>query len=333
MGVEPSPLDLRIHTLCLRTLLGISACLLSACGGSYGGGGATRATLTINIAPMAISVGQSATITWNSNGASCTASGDWTGAKAGSGSEMVSPAAPGSYTYSMTCSGGGYGESTQVSVTLTVNTRRAAGLWNGEACCIDASTFRVSGVTNDAGDFRFMLLDTHFVGKAGEAPAAYATNRAGLAGQRKADAPVFALLDITPRVAVREWVRTHGPDGHAVDFSIPYESSFERASSVADLHGSYTSHLGTGYTLTITIDSTGQVIGNDTNGCRLDGRASARSAAVNAYDLLLGVSACGSSDGRYAGEAALIGDGTGNVSTLFLSTSNAESAIGWQLGR
>ncbi len=144
---------------------------------------------------------------------------------------------------------------------------------------------------------------------------------------------MFALLDITPRVAVRQWVRSPGPKSQPLDFSIPYDRAFEHETHDSDLAGSYTSHLGTGYTLTITIDGAGQVVGADTNGCRLDGRAANGQPAVNAFDLMLNVSSCGRSNGRYAGKAALVDDDTGKASGLFVSTSNADSAIGWQLTR
>ncbi|MGQ0428742.1 MAG: hypothetical protein ACT4UQ_02260 [Gammaproteobacteria bacterium] len=285
----------------------MSASLVSGCSGyGGGGGGGTPATLNLSISPTTITVGQNATITWSSNGTGCTASGAWTGAKAGSGNEQVSPSAPGTYTYSLSCRGGIYGESDQRSVVLTVNPTMMAGLWIGEACCVGASSFRVGGVTNDAGDYRFMLLDTHFVGQRDGAPAAYAISRSSLAGGRKTDAPAFAVRDILP-------------------------GAFVRSSGIAHLAGSYTSHLGTGYTLTITIDDTGLVIGSDTNGCRLDGRASIRNPAINGYDVVLDVSACGDRNGRYAGVAAVVSDATGDKAGLFLSASNAEFAIGWQL--
>lgn len=317
----------------VRAALAFGTILLFGCGGYGGGNGSTPATLSISVNPTTITVGQSATITWNSNGGTCTASGAWTGAKAASGSEQVTPAAAGTYTYSLRCGGGGYGESDVGSATLTVNAMRAAGLWMGEACCVDANAFRVSGMTSEAGDYRFLLLGSHFVGRAGEAPAAYATSRSSLAGQRLADAPTFALLDITPRVAVRQWLRSAGPKGQPVDFSVPYDRAFERATSNADLAGSYTSHLGTGYTLTLTIDGAGQVTGADTNGCRLDGRAANGLPAVNTFDLVLDVSSCGRSNGRYSGKAALIDDDTGKSSGLLVSASNTDSAIGWQLTR
>jgi hypothetical protein len=73
--------------------------------------------------------GQSATLTWSSTQAvSCTASAGWTGSEAVTGSQAVTPAASGSVTYTLTCTGagrgaygGGGGLTAAQTTTLTVN--------------------------------------------------------------------------------------------------------------------------------------------------------------------------------------------------------------------
>ena len=95
-------------------LPGLTVGLLAACGGGgYGGGGDSNppATLSLSVEPTTITLGQSATLTWTTNGASCTAGGAWSGTKSAGGSETVTPTATGTFTYTLTCAGGGYGES------------------------------------------------------------------------------------------------------------------------------------------------------------------------------------------------------------------------------
>jgi len=314
---------------------GLSAALLMSCGGGYGGGGSLpAATLTISVAPTTITLGQSATVTWTSN-ASCMASGAWSGAKAASGSETVTPTVTGPSIYTLICSGGAYGSSESLSATLTVNPPMAAGLWSSNGCCVMSDPFPVTGITSDSGDDRFLLLGTHYVGKMGAAQTAYATCNSCLAGLLEADSHAFKLLAITPRVSVRESIKapklTTRPT--TVSFTASYDQSFERPSSTATVQGVYTTNLGTGYTLAIAIDATGQVTGNDTNGCNLAGNVSTSHPAVDYYDVVLDVSTCGNSNGRYNGNAALIFDSTGRATALFLSASNANAAIGWSLSR
>lgn len=106
-----------------RVIAGLCLGFLAGCGGGYGGGGGSMraATLSVTVTPTTITLGQSATVSWTSNGANCVASGSWSGSRSGSGSETVTPNATGMFTYTLSCSGGGYGQSQNVSATLTVN--------------------------------------------------------------------------------------------------------------------------------------------------------------------------------------------------------------------
>ncbi|HZF16407.1 MAG TPA: TIGR03118 family protein [Steroidobacteraceae bacterium] len=103
--------------------LAILTVLTAACGGgSYGGGGGTPpATVTISLQPSTITLGQSSTLTWTTNGTGCTASGAWTGAQSAGGTQVITPTAIGTQTYTITCTGGAYGASTAQSATLTIN--------------------------------------------------------------------------------------------------------------------------------------------------------------------------------------------------------------------
>src|SRR3989344_4373683 len=77
-------------------------------------------TLTISADQTSVNYGGSTTIRWNSNNAgSCTASGDWSGSKALSGSQSTGALnQTRTFTYTLTCSGNG---SITRSATVTVN--------------------------------------------------------------------------------------------------------------------------------------------------------------------------------------------------------------------
>ena len=319
----------RVMFLCVA--IGFGAGFLVSCGG---GGYYAYASLTISVSPTTITLGQSATITWTSE-APCTASGAWSGSKAASGSEMVTPTQTGSFTYSLVCGDDVWGPSKLKSATLTVNPAALAGLWIGDACCVKSDSFPVIGLTNDSGDYRFLVLGAHYVGKAGSAPAAYATCSSCLAGQLETDRHDFRLFAITPRISAHESINALNSMAHPEDvvFSVPYDRAFERPSDVAILQGNYTSNLGTGYTLTITIDAASNISGIDTNGCSLQGQVLTSHPGLNNYNVVLDVTNCGNRGGRYHGNAALIFDGSGRATELYLSASNASAAIGWRLSR
>lgn len=80
----------------------------------------TPPTLTLTVSPSSIDLGQSATLSWSTTGATaCTASGSWSGSYATSGTQSVTPTTAGSPSYSMTCSGSGGSVSKSVTLTVT----------------------------------------------------------------------------------------------------------------------------------------------------------------------------------------------------------------------
>lgn len=293
----------------VRTVLILVTGVLAGCGGSYsGGGGGNRgpATISLSVSPETITLGESATLTWSSNAPDCVASGAWSGSKAGDGTETVTPAETGEFTYSLVCSGGRYGESDRASATLTVNPAGQAAAFVGEACCIGGKTFAVEGITSESGELRFLAGDRHFVKEAGEPAIAFATCESCLAGARVNDRLVIDMHSLTPR---------------------------SPASKSARLEGHFTTHLGNGYTLTVSIDADGRITGIDTRGCRFDGQTRARKPASQVVEVALEVSACGASDGRFAGDAALVSEADGESAGLLLLASNPKSAIGWRLSQ
>ena len=292
----------------IRLSLVLAAAIAASCGGGYGGdgdggGGGGAATLNISIDPDTITLGESATITWSSNGSGCTASGDWSGSKSGSGSEDVTPAEAGTFTYNMTCRGGGYGESDQGSVSLTVEEPAQATAWVGEGCCVEARPFEVLGLTNADGEHRFLALDRHYVGMPEESRESFQASADRLAGARLKETTAFDLHSITPR---------------------------GRAASVAALEGHYLTHVTSGYTLTLSIDGAGRMTGVDSRGCQLGGVIASPTKVATVFVVAVEVSACGAIDGQYAGSAALL---SGTEGGLLLSASNPQAAIGWRLDR
>jgi uncharacterized protein (TIGR03118 family) len=109
----------------------ILALVVVACGGGYGGGSSMQpAGVTIAFQPATIALGQSATLTWNTNGTGCTASGAWSGTQAATGTLVVTPSAVGTQTYTLMCTGGAYSPSTSQSATLTVIAQSAFSMSN-----------------------------------------------------------------------------------------------------------------------------------------------------------------------------------------------------------
>jgi uncharacterized protein (TIGR03118 family) len=114
------------HTLLHRrarllVALQVTVVVVAGCGGGGGGGHKMSPTVSMSVQPSSIVLGTSATLTWSSNaGTSCTAGGAWSGAEPASGTQVVTPDATGTFTYSVSCMGGSYAGSRSASATLTV---------------------------------------------------------------------------------------------------------------------------------------------------------------------------------------------------------------------
>jgi hypothetical protein len=93
---------------------------------------ALPAAPTLTLASTSIIMGDSTTITWSSaNNQGCTASGTWNGAEASSGMQTLTPAAVGSYSYSLLCTNN-TGPSPTAMVTLIV-TAGSSGAFTGHS--------------------------------------------------------------------------------------------------------------------------------------------------------------------------------------------------------
>ncbi len=94
-------------------ILGLSAVVLSGCGGSGTFNAPTvlpppAAQVSISVKPAAVLPGQNATLSWSaSNATTCTASGAWKGEQPTSGSETLTLASIKSVPYTLTCTGPG----------------------------------------------------------------------------------------------------------------------------------------------------------------------------------------------------------------------------------
>ena len=99
--------------------------VIASCGGGGGGGSTAEppvpsASITLSISDDQIYLGNTVTLTWTtSNASSCLASGSWTGSKALSGSETVTPDSEGQKSYTLSCSNSA-GTSTSKTVTTNV---------------------------------------------------------------------------------------------------------------------------------------------------------------------------------------------------------------------
>ncbi len=120
----------------VRIATGLLVSVLVGCGSGGMGGGYTApmstpaptASFSQPATGAAINLGQAVTLTWTSAYAtSCTATtssapgGTFTGSQSMSGTQTIVPTAPGSYTYTLSCTGTGGSQSATAGVTVNPN--------------------------------------------------------------------------------------------------------------------------------------------------------------------------------------------------------------------
>ena len=110
--------------------LAVTALLLVGCSADEGPGAGASAAPQVSFSgsPTSVPAGGTTTFTYSAIGATgCVASGSWSGNKGTSGSEVITvPTAPGSYAYTLTCTGAD-GQTTANTVPITVTGSTQAG--------------------------------------------------------------------------------------------------------------------------------------------------------------------------------------------------------------
>jgi hypothetical protein len=104
------------------------------------------ATPGISVSPTSITVGSSATLTWNAlNMTGCTASGSWSGSEAVSGTQAVTPSAAGTDTYTLTCTSAGSSVSSSATLTVTAASATTASGGSSHGGQLDLTTLLALG--------------------------------------------------------------------------------------------------------------------------------------------------------------------------------------------
>lgn len=93
--------------------------------------------------------------------------------------------------------------------------------------------------------------------------------------------------------------------GDAGRFDLMLNSMWDRTASLQSVAGVYTRNSWTGYAMTMTIGTDGQLIANDSRGCSMNGTVSVPDATHNLYSMSATVTSCGSLDGSYQGQGTL----------------------------
>ncbi|HTT04730.1 MAG TPA: S8 family serine peptidase [Steroidobacteraceae bacterium] len=99
---------------------------------------------TLTLSPTSIAAGSSSTLSWSSiNTSACTASGDWSGAEDTGGSQSITPAGAGTYTYTLSCANEVGSAQSSVSLMVAAATTSIGNGTTGGGGAVDGLTLLV----------------------------------------------------------------------------------------------------------------------------------------------------------------------------------------------
>lgn len=216
---------------------------------------------------------------------------------------------------------------------------KRGGVWTGQATNdgLPGVTQEIVGITTDAGEFRFVSVDTlgQFIGTFNTSGNAAAGTGVGFApaGTTWIDGSTLTSLTISGSMAERSSIQASWASGSSESGSISlvYDPIHDRNSALRLLSGSWTS-VTVGYSIVLNVDEVGTFSGSDTNGCTYTGSATLIDENHNSYDINLDIAGCSSWEGAYSG-LAVLGDNQSQNDTLFIAVDNGFNALSAELTR
>lgn len=190
-------------------------------------------------------------------------------------------------------------------------TAATAGVWKGTITSSGSGQSNLLvGMVEADGHSVWMTTDGHVF--EGPMPVAGTQFESHLAAHADDDYPFH---DGTHHGAVTMMVDDHSLDGmrgrhdgvgDSGTFSVTRSATWTRPASLAEVAGVYTRTTSSGYAMTLTIGSNGQMHASDTRGCAMAGEALIPDQAHNMYRIHATVTSCGDLDGTYHGTGALL---------------------------
>jgi hypothetical protein len=220
------------------------------------------------------------------------------------------------------CGGGGGGSSSSTPATQSI-----AGIWIGTSTSnVLHSTSNVTGIIAESNIARFASTTTGaqysgVVTVIGNSFSSTATAYAPF-GYMFLDGSHVGPVNISGTFTSKASMSgTYDGVGDTGTFSLTYSSVYDRPSSLTATAGTWAGVVS-GYTNTITIDSSGNISGNSTSGCSYTGTVSIIDSSYNTYMVNLNIANCGVENGSYSGLGALVDTASQN-DTFITSVSNS----------
>jgi len=155
----------------------------------------------------------------------------------------------------------------------------AVGLWKGTITSTGSGqTQQAVGTVTDDGQFHLMTANgVNYVGQMAASPANFSMTMSGYVpvGQTFPNGAQNGSMSFSGTVTSSGMMSgTYSGAGESGTFSMTIDPMGTRSASMQMVAGTYTRSNSSGYTVTMTVDSNGQMTGSDTQGCVFNGTVS-----------------------------------------------------------
>lgn len=209
------------------------------------------------------------------------------------------------------CGGGGGSGSSSSGGSSGTPTTTTAGLWKGTlTSSTTGQSSLVVAMTDSDGHSAWMTTDGRVYD--GSMPMTGENFQYSMTGYMDAsghfaDGTNYGMGTMTIDTHTASMMSGHYTgNGQTGNFSMNLSPMWQRDASLSDIAGTYTRSTSTGYTMTMSIDTHGQMTGSDTSGCVFSGTMTAPDPHHDLYRMDVTVSSCGELDGAYHGMGSLV---------------------------
>jgi hypothetical protein len=201
------------------------------------------------------------------------------------------------------CGGGGSGGNSSGTQPPPIVDAKLGGIWEGTIFNENiGSSWQVIGLSLDTGEGRFIdEFGTQYVANLTADGTSFSGTFFGVAplGETFIDGSVVATGNMSGTISERN--RISGSytvsTGERGSLDLFYNSIYERDSSLSLMAGTWIDADQDAF----TVDTQGEIFGQDSSGCVYTGRVSTINRDFNAYRVQLNVSSCGTFNGSYSG--------------------------------
>lgn len=144
--------------------------------------------------------------------------------------------------------------------------------------------------------------------------------------------PMILTGEIQPKDV---WKGSYKSEGDEGGFNLGYSATYEYPSSIDRVTGLYeftvASTSGSSYSLTLEVDETGAMFGQDTTGCVYSGTIGIIDDRYNMYRVSMPVELCGEMSGQYTGLASMQPGMSGELTTLVIAATSGRKALAMRM--